>query len=123
MSRWGGRMSFSWITLLAALSAFSLPVISACARILRRVVVWPSESLVLMRVIMASRSSRWGECGRPAGSVRRAAMMWSDVRESVAIVSEGVVAKWRSAVWMAASSARRTVLFSSCHVASMRSSV
>ena len=49
--------------------------------------------------------------------------MWSDVRESVAIVSEEEVAKCRSAVWMAASSARRTVLFSSWPVASMRSSV
>ena len=50
-------------------------------------------------------------------------MMCSEVKESVAIVKDGVVAKWRSAVWMAASSALSTVLFSSCPVASMRSSV
>ena len=55
MSEWEGRVSFSWITLLAALSAFSLPAMSACARILRRVVVSPSRSLAWMRVMMASR--------------------------------------------------------------------
>ena len=123
MSEWAGRESFSWTTLLAALSAFSLPAMPACARILRRVVVCPSRSLVWMRVMMASRRRQWEECGRPAGSDRRAAMMWRDVRESVAMVSVGEAAKCRRAVWMAASSARRTVLFSSWPVASMRSSV
>ena len=51
---------------------------------------------------------------------RRASKIWRDVRESVAMVSVGEVAKCSKAVWMAASSARRTVLFSSWPVASMR---
>ena len=50
-------------------------------------------------------------------------MMWSDVRESDAIVKDGVAEKCSRAVWMAASSALSTVLFSSRPVASMSSSV
>ena len=73
--------------------------------------------------MIASRRTRWEERGRLDGPVRRALMMWSDVRESVAIVRDGAVTKCRRAVWMAASSALSTVLFSSRPVASMRSSV
>ncbi len=69
---------------------------------------------------MASSSSLCGEWCRSAGRVSRVSIICSAVRESVAILRSSRCRRVVSATCMAASSARRTMLFSSRPVASIR---
>ena len=119
-----GSVFSSRMTRLAVVSAASLPLMPVWERIFLRVVEWPLPSRYRMRPIMASRRCLCGECGREAGSVIIASKICRVVRESVAIWrSPGSFAKVIKAWWMATSSARRTVLFSSNPVASISISV
>ena len=111
------------MTRLAVVSAASLPRMPVWERIFLRVVEWPLLSRNRMRPIMASRRCLCGECGLEAGSVIIASKICRAVRESVAIWRSGSFAKVIKAWWMATSSARRTVLFSSNPVASISISV
>ncbi len=76
-----------------------------------------------IRPSMASSRCLCGECSLEAGSAISATSICRDVRESVAMQRSGSFAKVSKAWWIATNSARRTVLFSSSHVASIRISV
>ena len=120
--RVGGGSSCG-VTHLAVVSAFSLRRMPGWDRILRRTVVYPLLYRLWMVVIMASRRCLCGECGLEAGLVISACSICRAVRESVAMLRSGSVSKAMRAWWMATSSARRTVLFSSVPVASIRITV
>ena len=72
---------------------------------------------------MASSKSLCGVWCRSAGRVSRASMSCTAVRESVAILRSSSCCRVVSATCMAASSARRMMLFSSTPVASIRMDV
>ncbi len=118
-----GRVSSSRMTLLAVVSAVLFPRMPVCERNFRRVVEWPLLSRLRIRPSMASSRCLCGECGLEAGSVIIDSSICRAVRESVAMQRSGSFAKASRAWWIATSSARRTVLFSSSPVASIRISV
>ena len=123
ITRPSGRVSSSKMTLLAAVSAVSLPRMPVCERNFRRVVEYPLSSRLRIRPSMASRRCLRGECGLEAGLVISARSICGAVRESVAMRRSGSFMKVSRGWWMATNSARRTVLFSSSHVASIRISI